>query len=110
MKYMILMFSIFMVSASFGETLCPVNKNIAEDMRIPEEHFSKANAESALKLISEIVNDEKKPSDWTVVPNSMKIVEGYILRRAALNDESGVPEFDKSQFCLFMEKNAWWYD
>ncbi len=93
-----------------AEPMCPVNENIAEDMRIPEVEFNKENAEAALARLAAVVRGERKPHDWTEVPNALKIIEGYILRKYALEEMSAAHEFHREQFCLFMRERAWWVD
>jgi len=90
--------------------MCPVNEKVEADMRISESHFSKENAEAALKNLQGIVSESDKAYEWITVPNSLKIIEGYVLRRDALSSSEAVKEYKISAFCTFMESGAWWYD
>ena len=104
----IVIFSIisFMTQA---KNICPVNKNIAEDMRVPESHYSKANANLALKKLRGVVSGEDKVYEWITVPNAMRTIEGYILKRDALSVKGAMKEYHTSAFCTFME-SSFWYD
>ena len=110
MKYIL---AIILFSLSFSayaeETLCPINNDIPNDMRIKESDLTKESAENALKVLNAIISGENKSYIWITVPNAMKTIEGYILKRDALANRSGIPEYDTSSFCGFMKK-GYWYD
>ncbi len=108
-----LLYSVCILIISFSvnaKNICPVNEKIESDMRIPESHFTKENAEAALKKINAIVAGNDEVYEWVTVPNMQRIVEGYILKRDAENATGALAEFEISQFCTFMESSAWWYD
>ena len=108
----ILIVSLFLIlSPSINaDRLCATNEKVESDMRIPESYFSKENAEAALKKLQGIVSDSDKNYEWITIPNSLKIIEGYVLRRDALASTGAAMEYKVSAFCTFMETSAWWYD
>jgi hypothetical protein len=109
-KYILIGISLIVSAFAEAENLCPVNENIAPDMRISETYLTKENAENAAEKIHGIVSGGDADYAWITVPNSLKIIEGYILRRDALNAEGERAQYHRSQFCKFMETQAWWYD
>jgi len=110
MKKGLLVLLMSMSCLSQAENLCPINEEIAEDMRIPESYFTKERAESASKTLSEIVSGKNNNYEWVTVPNLLKLIEGYVLKRDALKDNGATSQYKVSQFCNFMQNSAWWYD
>ena len=111
MNVKILIAPLFLISFSaFSENLCPVNENVEPDMRISEAYFSKTHADAALKKLQGIVDARDKKYEWITVPNALKVIEGYVLRRDALENKDSVSGYHKSAFCDFMGTSAWWYD
>ncbi|AWB65125.1 hypothetical protein C2869_01115 [Saccharobesus litoralis] len=106
----ILTFLLFFLTSfiTYANELCPTNKNIAEDMRIPESHYSKENADLALKKLQGIVQGSDKKYEWITVPNALKTIEGYILKRDAISAKGAMQEYHLSAFCTFMESSAWY--
>lgn len=103
-KYSILILFLVCSFSSAAKDLCPINKSIESDMRIPESHYSKENAEQAIKKLHGIVSENDKVYEWITVPNSVKTIEGYILKKDAHKSE-----FKLVEFCTFM-KSSFWYD
>lgn len=99
-----------LANTAWTDNLCPVNEDVEPDMRMSESYFTKARAEEASKKIQGVVAGTDKVYEWITVPNALKIIEGYVLRRDALNNQGTMREYHVSQFCLFMESEAWWYD
>ncbi|WP_445359862.1 hypothetical protein ACJJIL_12650 [Microbulbifer sp. EKSA005] len=98
------------VHSTWAEDLCLVNENVEPDMRMPESYFTKDRAAEASKKTQGIVTGTDKVYEWITVPNSLKLIEGYVLRRDALNSQGTMREYHVSQFCSFMQSEAWWYD
>ena len=90
--------------------ICPINENVAEDMRISEADFTKDRAESATKLLVGIVDGTVTSYNSFTVYNAQKLVTGYILKKNALDTSLADKDFKVQEFCSFMEKSAWWYD
>ena len=104
MKYSILILFFVCSFSVVAKDLCPTNENIEPDMRIPESHYSKKNAEQAIKKLHGIVSENDKVYEWMTVPNSIKTIEGYILKKDAHKSKLKL-----SEFCVFME-SSFWYD
>ena len=100
---------LFVSGVANAEPICPVESSVPDDVRIYESDLTKENAERAVERLKRIVSGDEKKYIWITVPNSLKMIEGYILRRDALSNRSGVPDYDKSAFCNFM-KGAYWYN
>lgn len=100
MKYSILIILLLYSFSSVANDLCPTNEDIAPDMRIPESHYSKKNAEFALSKLQGIISKNDNVYEWMTVPNAIKTIEGYILKKDAHKSE-----FKLSQFCIFMESS-----
>ena len=108
MKYSVLILFFVCSFSSAAKDLCPINKNIESDMRIPESHYSKENAEQAIKKLHGIISENDKVYEWITVPNAMKTIEGYVLKRDALSAKGAMKEYHVSAFCTFMESSAWY--
>jgi hypothetical protein len=81
------------VNQVVADDLCPINDKIEPDMRIPEAYFTKEKAEEATSKINGIVAGTDKSYEWVTVPNSLKLIEGYILKRDALNAQGAMREY-----------------
>lgn len=110
MKFLLLIALLLSSVVARAENLCPVNEDVAPDMRIAESDLTKERAEKAVEKVQGIVSGADSKYEWITVPNSLKIIEGYILKRDALNAEGVMAQYHKSQFCEFMKTQAWWYD
>ncbi|WJG09425.1 hypothetical protein [Aliiglaciecola sp. LCG003] len=108
MKILILLFSNWVLATE--PNMCPINKNVAEDMRILESDFTKERAESATKLLAGIIDGSITSYSSFNVYNAQKLVTGFILKKNALDAAAADKDFRKKEFCSFMEKSAWWYD
>lgn len=108
--YFVLGLSFFSVlpNSLHAKNICPVNENIAEDMRIGESEFNEEKAKASLAYLTKLVNDPKTQRAWFSIPNSTKFIEGFVLKRAATAPNAN--QFVKEEFCKFMEKQAWYYD
>jgi len=104
MKYSILLFTILVSLPLTAHELCPINEEIEPDMRIPESHYSKKNAQLALNKLQGIITKNDQVYEWMTVPNALKTIEGYILKK-----DASKAEFRLNQFCTFM-KSSVWYD
>jgi hypothetical protein len=93
-----------------AKDLCPINEDIEPDMRMTESHFTKENAEAAANKIKGIISGVDKKYEWFTVPNNLKVIEGFILKRDAINAKGEMQPYHKEQFCEFMKNKAWWYD
>jgi len=92
------------------ENLCPVNEKIEADMRRPESDYSKENAEWAIKKLQGIVCHKDTQYAWLTVPNAIKTVAGYILKKDAIKSKnSSTSDYHLNNFCTFME-SSFWYD
>ena len=98
----------FYSSAISAQNLCPLNDNVAEDMRIEESEFNKHNAEQAALYLLRIVQDENTPHEWFSIPNATKFIRGYALRRKAVLVDA--PSLTIDQFCQFYAEEGWYYD
>jgi len=109
MKYILILILIASTTARAND-LCPVNESRPADIRIPESYFTEENAQNALKELDSIVSGASKSYEWITVPNLQRIIEGYVLRRDALEGiKFNVPS-KLDAFCIFMEHSAWWFD
>ncbi|MBA6385172.1 hypothetical protein H4J45_18135 [Colwellia sp. BRX10-6] len=102
MKYSIIVIILLIPFSSMAKDLCPTNENIEPDMRIPESHYTQKNAELALNKLQGIISKSDNVYEWMTVPNSMKIIEGYILKK-----DANKSKFNLSQFCTFMKSSVW---
>jgi len=102
MKYYILLFAVLFTLPSMAHELCPVNKAIEPDMRIPESHYSKKNAQLALNKLKGIITKNDQAYEWMTVPNALQTIEGYILKK-----DASKAEFRLTQFCTFMKSSVW---
>lgn len=93
-----------------AQDLCPINEDREPDMRITESHFTKDNAEAAANKIKVIVSGLDQKYEWFTVQNNLKVIEGFILKRDAINAKGEMQSYHKAQFCEFMKNKAWWYD
>lgn len=107
MKILIILLLFFSWTIS-AKDLCPINEDVAEDMRIEESAFNKANAEKSADYLLKIVKDENTPFEWFSIPNATKFIHGYALRRKALATNATKLTID--QFCDFYAKEGWYYD
>ena len=98
------------MNSAYAENLCPVNEEIAEDMRIEESYFTKERAINSASYLKDVVEGNAN-YEWFSVPNSMKIVNGYFLKYDYLNEKNQSLKENKLRlFCKFMENEARWYD
>jgi len=104
----ILLTVIFLGFSANATNLCPVNDQIAEDMRINEQDFNKENAEKSVEYLSRIVNAPKTPFEWFSIPNATKFINGYALRRNAVLPKAS--KFHIDEFCRFYASEGWYYD
>lgn len=93
-----------------AENVCPINEDIEPDMRMHESHFTRENAEAAANKIQGIISGVDKKYEWFTVPNNLKVIEGFILKRDAMNARGEMQAYHKDQYCEFMKNKAWWYD
>lgn len=110
MKYLLTILMIIIPAQATADPICPVNEAIEEDMRIPESYFNQDNAEDALARLEAIIRDGARTKNWTEIPNALKIIEGFILRRNAMEATGSLIDYHESQFCSFMSESAWWFD
>ena len=110
MKILLSIILTLLANTALTDNLCPVNEDVEPDMRMSESFFTKARAEEASKKIQGIVAGTDKVYEWITLPNSLKIIEGYVLKRDAINNQGAMREYHVSQFCSFMESKGWWYD
>ncbi len=102
--------ALIMCGPANAENLCAVNTEVEEYLRIQESFFTKENSENALNNLQLIVANPDAKYEWITVPNNLKIIEGYVLRRDAIRFQDQEPGIALAEFCTFMEKQAWWYD
>ena len=104
----IIFISLFASSVAQAENLCPINENREAEFRIEEGYFTAENARNAVQELNDIVSGAQTEYEWFSVPNLLKVIQGYVLRRDALKNDAS--ENYKSEFCSFMKTSAWWYD
>ena len=85
-------------TANADESICPVNTEIPESIRINESDLTKEKAEAALKILGSIVSGEDSNHLPNAIPNAAKTIQGYVLKRNALENRSRIPGFDVSTF------------
>ena len=81
-----------------AKTLCPINNDVAEDMRIYEADFTKEKAEEAVKYLAEIVKSSNTPFEWFSISNSTKFIHSYALRRKALLPDASKYSIEQGGF------------
>ena len=107
MRYLLIILMLFSLTTN-AKQLCPINKDIAQDMRINEAAFTKEKAEASIKYLAEIVKSSNTPFEWFSIPNSTKFIHGYALRRKALLPDAS--KYSIEQFCKFYAQEGWYYD
>jgi hypothetical protein len=107
MRYLIITLTLFCFSTN-AKQLCPINKNVAEDMRISETDFTKEKADASVKYLSEIVKSSDTLFEWFSIPNATKFIHGYALRRKAIMPNAS--KYSIEQFCRFYAQEGWYYD
>ena len=110
-KTFLIIISVFVfMNSAYAENLCPVNEEIAEDMRIEESYFTKERAVNSASYLKDVVEGNAN-YEWFSVPNSMKIINGYFLKYDYLNEKNQCLKENKlSLFYKFMKNEARWYD
>lgn len=106
-RTLLLMLTLIVSPNIYAKDLCPVSEEIAEDMRIPESYFNKKNATRSMGYLNSVVVDDAKSGEWFSLPNSLKVIKGYVHRRNALHKTN---EGSLEEFCAFMKTEAFWYD
>ncbi|MEI8666832.1 hypothetical protein P4S81_21460 [Pseudoalteromonas sp. B28] len=107
MRYLLIILLLFGFTVNANQ-LCPINVDIAEDMRINEADFTKEKAEASVKYLAEIVKNDSTPFEWFSIPNAIKFIHGYALRRKALLPDTSKHSIE--QFCKFYAQEGWYYD
>ena len=100
MRYLLITLVLFSFTTN-AKQLCPINNDVAEDIRINEAEFTKAKADASVKYLAEIVKSSKTPFEWFSIPNATKFIHGYALRRKAL-----LPNASKYSICLLYTSDA----
>lgn len=104
-RHFLLIILVLFSSLAGAKDLCPTNKKIPEDMRLPESHYNKKNASEAIEFLSGIVNLDKSAGEWVNVPNALKTIDGYIRKQECIKSGGAVGSWKCSEFCLFMESS-----
>ena len=94
-------------TAHATENLCPINEQIEPEFRVLEHQLNEESALRAMDYLQLVVQGKEHPGEWLTLPNNLKLIEGYVLRREALKTKS---ERDISDFCLWLEQNGFWYE
>ena len=94
-------------SANATEILCPINEKIEPEFRVMENQLTEKSALRAMEYLQSVVQGKEHPGEWLTLPNNLKLVEGYVLRREALSSGS---KSDISNFCFWLDQNGFWYD
>lgn len=102
-----LLFSISILASE--KNICPINEEIAEDMRISESEFTQDKAEISSKFLAGVVDGSITSYNTFAVYNAQTLLTGYILRKRALKAKV-TEDFRIREFCTFMEQSAWRYD
>ena len=111
MRVILVVAALLVSNAVHAENICDSSEFVIEpDHQMPESTFSQENAKKASNKLTAFVSGAEKPGNWTVVPNYLKIVEGYLLKKDALEKEGVMKELAVADFCLFMKKKAFIYD
>jgi hypothetical protein len=100
-------------SAAASDSICPQIESRGEGhWPIPEEAFTKQNAELAANRIQEIVSTPQHDDVLAVGPecalrNQSIIIEGYLLK-SDLSNWEGTKYYESNQerFCNFLKKEA----
>lgn len=107
MKQLLFILIAFGSTNIYAGELCDSSKfSIEPDHQIPESHFTKENSIKSLAALSTYVSGTETPSNWTVIPNHTKTIEGYMLKKRALDKKDIMHELALADFCLFMRKSA----
>lgn len=111
MKSKVIILALLVSGSIFAseKNICPINEDIAEDMRISESKFTKDQAKISSKFLAGVVDGSITSYNTFDVYNAQTLVTGYILRKQALETD-GTEDFRIREFCSFMEQSAWWYD
>ena len=109
MKKILLTFCALFSSVAIAKDICPTNTDIPDDMRLPESHYSKENASTAVDFLSGVVKQDKSSGEWVSVPNALKTIDGYIRKKECIEHGTAVGGWKCSEFCSFM-KSSFIYD
>lgn len=107
MRYLLVTLMLFSFTTN-AKQLCPINNDVAEEMRISEANFTKEKAEASVKYLAEIVKNSNTPFEWFSITNSTKFIHGYALRHKALLPDAS--KYSIEQFCKFYAQESWHYD
>ena len=101
----LLVLALLLPAIGHAKELCHDYENTIEpDHQWKESDFTKERARKALAFLTGVVeNDETY--EWFELTNAHTLVEGFVLKRAALREiENGTlsPDYHRSAFCLFI--------
>ena len=104
MKYLLI--AIFCLpTLGLANDICHDYENkIEPDHQWKESDFTKEKAQKALDFLVGVVKDNKK-YEWFELTNAHTLVEGFVLKRAALREmeiNSMPPDYHRSAFCLWV--------
>ena len=116
----IVIFSFLSFSAIAEQSLCEVAKQHdekADNLRINEAEFTKEHYQSSISYLEDfpgrIVNSEdlseaiRSSETWISYDNSLKFVQGYILREIAIRESTPI---NISAFCDFLSMKGEYSD
>ena len=109
---------ILTVTLSFtvqAEELCGNSElKIEPDMQRPEKAFTSEAFDDALATLAEIGRKPDSGESWLIVGNSIQLVRGWLLKKAALEAIETISTSDDEQaidnFCDFFVNHAYYYD
>ena len=99
-----------LVPSAFGQSLCPKVKSDRSSegaMPIPEKAFTKQAAERELQRLRTLLGPDGLAVDPPVWETSFVYLEGWYLKRQALEAKKGTgPAQAVDDFCTFMKERA----
>jgi hypothetical protein len=89
-------------------------RKIEPDMQIEESDFTMEAYDSALKRLAELGHEPRDELSWFAEENAMKFVQGWLLKKAALESLERSRDEEDSQevksFCEFLVSKAFYHD
>ena len=86
MKYIVLLVFLLISPLGAAEEMCALYENkIVPDHQWRASDFTKEKANHALKQLNLIVNENKR-YEWNEIALLKTVIEGYILKRSALEE------------------------
>ncbi len=101
-------------SADARELCADWERRIEPDMQMEESAFTLEAAEAALERLDTLIREPEQELSWIAEGNSMKVVRGWLLKKAALeamDEQQASDELPEvRRFCEFLVSEAFYFD